>query len=98
MATIGNPDLLLLDEHTAALDPKTSQIVMDITEKVVKEKGLTTIMVTHNIEHAIKYGNRLIMLHLGKKILDIDGNMKKSLTKEELLSLFKDISDKSLFV
>ncbi len=55
-------------------------------------------MVTHNIEHAIKYGNRLIMLHLGKKILDIDGNMKKSLTKEELLSLFKDISDKSLFV
>lgn len=97
MATIGNPDLLLLDEHTAALDPKTSQIVMDITEKVVKEKGLTTIMVTHNIEHAIKYGNRLIMLHLGEKILDIDGNMKKSLTKEELLSLFKDISDKSLF-
>src|SRR5690554_1079484 len=98
MATIGNPDLLLLDEHTAALDPKTSQIVMDITEKVVKEKGLTTIMVTHNIEHAIKYGNRLIMLHLGEKILDIDGNMKKSLTKEELLSLFKDINDKSLFV
>lgn len=98
MATIGDPDLLLLDEHTAALDPKTSQIVMDITEKVVKEKELTTIMVTHNIEHAIKYGNRLIMLHLGEKILDIDGNMKKSLTKEELLSLFKDINDKSLFV
>lgn len=67
MATIGNPDLLLLDEHTAALDPKTSETVMEITERVIREKGLTTIMVTHNIEHAIKYGNRLIMLHLGKK-------------------------------
>lgn len=98
MATIGNPDLLLLDEHTAALDPKTSETVMEITERVIREKGLTTIMVTHNIEHAIKYGNRLIMLHLGKKVLDIDGNMKKSLTKEELLSLFKDVSDKNLFV
>lgn len=97
MATIGNPDLLLLDEHTAALDPKTSEIVMNITEKVISEKGLTTIMVTHNIDHAIKYGNRLIMLHLGEKIIDIDGVMKKSLTKEELLLLFKDISDKSLF-
>ncbi|MCF6464860.1 ABC transporter ATP-binding protein [Clostridium sp. Cult2] len=97
MATIGNPNVLLLDEHTAALDPKTSEIVMNITEKVVEEKGLTTIMVTHNIEHAIKYGNRLIMLHLGEKVIDIDGNMKKSLTKEELLSLFKDISDKNLF-
>ncbi|GFN35516.1 ABC transporter ATP-binding protein [Tepidimicrobium xylanilyticum] len=97
MSTIGNPDLLLLDEHTAALDPKTSEIVMDITDKVVREKGVTTIMVTHNIEYAIKYGNRLIMLHLGKKVLDISGDMKKNLTKEELLSLFKNISDKSLF-
>ena len=67
MATIVNPDLLLLDEHTAALDPKTSEIVMEITDRVVREKGLTTIMVTHNIEYAIKYGNRLIMLHLGKR-------------------------------
>lgn len=97
MATIVNPDLLLLDEHTAALDPKTSEIVMEITDRVVREKGLTTIMVTHNIEYAIKYGNRLIMLDLGKKVLDISGDIKKNLNKEELLSLFKSVSDKSLF-
>jgi putative ABC transport system ATP-binding protein len=97
MAVIGEPELLLLDEHTAALDPKTSEIVMDITEKIVKEKGLTTIMVTHNIDHALKYGNRLIMLHRGNKLIDISGDAKNSLTKKELLGLFKDISDKNLF-
>lgn len=97
MAVIGRPSLLLLDEHTAALDPKTSEIVMNITEDIVKEKKLTTIMVTHNIEHAIKYGNRLIMLHRGKKIIDIRGQEKSSLSKEELLGLFKDINDRSLF-
>lgn len=97
MAVLGEPELLLLDEHTAALDPKTSEIVMDITDKIVKEKGLTTIMVTHNIDHAIRYGNRLIMLHRGCKIIDISGEIKNSLTKEELLGLFKDISDKTLF-
>lgn len=97
MSVLGEPELLLLDEHTAALDPKTSEIVMNITEKVIKEKGLTTIMVTHDIEQAIKYGNRLIMLHRGEKLLDITGDKKKALTKEELLSKFKDVSDKSLF-
>lgn len=97
MAVLGEPELLLLDEHTAALDPKTSEIVMDITDKIVKEKGLTTIMVTHNIDHALIYGNRLIMLHRGNKLIDISGEVKNSLTKEELLHLFKDISDKSLF-
>ncbi len=97
MAVLSEPELLLLDEHTAALDPKTSEIIMDITEKVVKKKGLPTIMVTHNIDHALKYGNRLIMLHRGNKLIDISGNVKNSLTKEELLGLFKDISDKSLF-
>ena len=97
MAVMGNPKILLLDEHTAALDPKTSQVVMDITERIVEEKGLTTLMVTHNIDHAIRYGNRLIMLHMGEKVVDIEGDMKRSLTKEELLSLFKNISDRSLF-
>ena len=97
MAVLGEPELLLLDEHTAALDPKTSEIVMDITDKIVKEKRLATIMVTHNIDHAIKYGNRLIMLHRGNKLLDISGDAKSSLTKEELLSLFKDVSDRNLF-
>ncbi len=97
MAVLGEPELLLLDEHTAALDPKTSEIVMEITDKIVKEKGLTTIMVTHNVDHALRYGNRLIMLHRGNKLIDISGETKNSLTKEELLGLFKDISDKSLF-
>ncbi len=77
MAVLGEPELLLLDEHTAALDPKTSEIVMEITDKIVKEKGLTTIMVTHNIDHALRYGNRLIMLHRGNKIIDISGGTKK---------------------
>jgi putative ABC transport system ATP-binding protein len=97
MAVLGEPELLLLDEHTAALDPKTSEIVMDITDKIIKEKSLTTIMVTHNIDHAIKYGNRLIMLHRGNKVIDISGDVKSSLTKEELLGLFKDVSDRNLF-
>ncbi|NLJ78268.1 MAG: ATP-binding cassette domain-containing protein [Tissierellia bacterium] len=97
MAVIGEPDLLLLDEHTAALDPKTSEIVMGITEDIVEEKGLTTIMVTHNVDHAIRYGNRLIMLHRGNKIVDIVGEEKSTLTKEKLLALFKDADDKSLF-
>lgn len=98
MAVMGNPEILLLDEHTAALDPKTSEIIMDITSRIVEERNITTIMVTHNIEHAIKYGNRLIMLHMGRKTVDIEGDTKSSLTKEELLSLFKNVSDKSLFV
>ncbi len=97
MAVIGKPDLLLLDEHTAALDPKTSEIVMNITDNIVKEKGLTTIMVTHNVDQAIRYGNRLIMLHRGNKIIDVFGEKKNSLTKERLLELFKDMDDKSLF-
>lgn len=97
MSTLTDPSLLLLDEHTAALDPKTSEIVMAITDKIIKEKNLTTLMVTHNIDHAIKYGNRLIMMHRGQIILDVSGEEKRSLTKEKLLSLFKDVSDRSLF-
>ncbi len=97
MSTLTDPSLLLLDEHTAALDPKTSEIVMDITDKIIKEKNLTALMVTHNIDHAIKYGNRLIMMHRGQIIMDVSGEEKNSLTKEKLLSLFKDVSDRSLF-
>lgn len=97
MSTLTAPDLLLLDEHTAALDPKTSEIVMEITNKIVNEKNLTALMVTHNIDHAIKYGNRLIMMHRGQIIIDVSGEEKNNLTKEKLLSLFKDVSDRSLF-
>ena len=97
MATFSTPKLLLLDEHTAALDPETSETVMEITKMIVDENNLTTLMVTHNIDHAIKYGNRLIMLHRGEVIMDLEGDTKNKLTKEELLSLFKDISDRSLF-
>lgn len=93
MAAVGEPSILLLDEHTAALDPKTSQIVMDITDDIVMEKGLTTLMITHNIDQALEYGNRLIMLHDGRIVMDISGSMKKSITKKEVLSLFKKISE-----
>ncbi|WIV12362.1 ATP-binding cassette domain-containing protein [Proteiniborus sp. MB09-C3] len=97
MSTLTDPSLLLLDEHTAALDPKTSEIVMDITDKIIKEKSLTALMVTHNIDHAIKYGNRLIMMHRGQIVMDVCGEEKNHLTKEKLLSLFKNVSDRSLF-
>ena len=70
MATMTPIDFLILDEHTAALDPKTAEIIMELTEKVVKEKGVTTIMVTHNLRYAVEYGNRLIMMHEGNVILD----------------------------
>ncbi|WP_427339436.1 ABC transporter ATP-binding protein [Caloranaerobacter sp. DY30410] len=97
MASLTKPDLLLLDEHTAALDPKTSEIVMNITDKIIKEKNLTALMVTHNMNYALKYGNRLIMMHRGKIIMDVTGDEKKNLTREKLLSLFKEVSDRSLF-
>lgn len=97
IAVLGNPELLLLDEHTAALDPKTSEIVMDITDKIVKEKNLTTLMITHNIDHAIKYGNRIVMFHRGEILIDLSGEEKERLTKEKLLSLFKDMNDRNFF-
>ncbi|MGY0375013.1 ABC transporter ATP-binding protein [Clostridium sp. JNZ J1-5] len=103
MTVMGNPDLLLLDEHTAALDPKTSEKIIELTENIVKDKSITTLMVTHNLNHAIKLGNRLIMLHHGKVILDISGKEKEELTIEKLLKLFENnskedlISDRALF-
>ena len=92
MATLKKPKLLLLDEHTAALDPKTASKVLEITDKLVKENNLTTLMITHNMHDAIKYGNRLIMMHEGKIIIDISGEDKKKLTINELLGLFEKAS------
>lgn len=89
MATLKNPKLLLLDEHTAALDPKTAAKVLEITNKLVTENGLTTLMVTHNMHDAIKYGNRLIMMHEGSIVVDISGDEKKKLTIDQLLNLFE---------
>ncbi|MBS5822940.1 MAG: ATP-binding cassette domain-containing protein [Clostridium argentinense] len=89
MSTITNPKVLLLDEHTAALDPKTSNEIMDLTNKIVREKKITTLMVTHNLNHAINYGDRLIMLHKGEVILDVRGEDKSNMTIEEILYKFQ---------
>ena len=88
MATLVRPKILLLDEHTAALDPKTSDMVMQLTKKVVEEEKLTTLMITHNMEHAIEYGNRLVMLYHGKIVVDVRGEEKKNLTVAQLMDLF----------
>lgn len=89
MASLVNPKLLLLDEHTAALDPKTASQVLEITKELVKEQELTAMMVTHNMNDAINIGNRLIMMHAGKIIYDVAGEEKKSLKVEDLLSKFE---------
>ena len=89
----GENPILLLDEHTAALDPKTASKVLDITNKIIREKHLTTIMITHNMSDAIKYGDRLIMMSKGEIVVDISGEEKKNLTIEELLKLFSIKSD-----
>ena len=92
MATLVKPKLLLLDEHTAALDPKTAAKVLEITDKVIEENNLTAIMVTHNMNDAIKHGNRLIMMNDGKIIFDVSGEEKKNLTVEDLLRKFSENS------
>ena len=89
MATLKKPKLLLLDEHTAALDPKTAKKVLDITEEIVSKNNLTTIMITHNMADAIRVGNRLIMINNGKIIFDVSGEEKKKLTVSDLLEKFK---------
>lgn len=93
MATLKQPKLLLLDEHTAALDPKTARKVLELTDKIVNENKITTIMITHNMRDAIKYGNRLLMLNDGKIILDIKGEEKKNLTTTQLLQYFESNGD-----
>ena len=92
MATLTPIDFLILDEHTAALDPKTAEIVMELTDKVVKEKGLTTLMVTHNLRHAVQYGDRLLMMHEGHAVLDKAGEEKQATQVEDILSIFNEIS------
>ncbi|MBQ8597266.1 MAG: ATP-binding cassette domain-containing protein [Lachnospiraceae bacterium] len=92
MATIEKPQLLLLDEHTAALDPKTAKKVLDITNKVVTENNLTTLMITHNMKDAIKYGNRLIMMNDGSIIYDVSGEEKQNLKVSDLLAKFEQAS------
>ena len=92
MATLRRPKLLLLDEHTAALDPKTAAKVLEITDKLVTENKLTTLMITHNMHDAIAYGNRLIMMHEGRVVVDVSGEDKKKLTISQLLGLFEKAS------
>ena len=94
MAAMNNPKLLLLDEHTAALDPKTAAKVLELTDGIVNEHALTTLMITHNMRDAIKHGTRLIMMNEGKIIVDVSGDEKKNLTVEDLLMLFNKASGK----
>ena len=95
MATLRKPRLLLLDEHTAALDPKTAAKVLEATEKIVRKDNLTTMMITHNMRDAIAYGNRLIMMYDGHVVVDVSGEEKKNLTVEQLLNLFSQASGSS---
>ena len=101
MATLNRPDILLLDEHTAALDPQTSKIILEKTKEIIEKNNITSLMITHNMQDAITYGNRLIMLHAGEVIFDIKGEEKKKLTVEKLLEMFKTkdakLSDKDIF-
>lgn len=92
MATLTNPRVLLLDEHTAALDPKTASKVLELTEQIVGERQLTTLMVTHNMNDAIRLGNRLIMMHEGHVIYDVAGEEKRALTVPDLLQKFEEVS------
>ena len=92
MASMQQPKIFLLDEHTAALDPKTAAKVLEITEKIVSENHLTTLMITHNMKDAIRHGNRLIMMHEGRIVIDVKGEEKKALTVEKLLEMFAKVS------
>lgn len=92
ISTMTPIDLLILDEHTAALDPRSSETVMALTEKVVREKGLTTLMVTHNLRYAVKYGNRLLMMHQGQAVVDVAGDEKVNTSVDSLLTIFNEIS------
>lgn len=92
MATMTPIDFLILDEHTAALDPKTAEIIMELTDRIVREKQVTTIMVTHNLRYAVEYGSRLVMMHEGKVILDKADDEKRAVTTEEIMGIFNQIS------
>ena len=92
MSTMTPIEFLILDEHTAALDPKTAEVIMELTDKVVKEKRLTTIMVTHNLRYAVEYGDRLLMMHQGQAIMDKAGKEKKEIQIDDILEKFNAIS------
>lgn len=92
MSTMTPIEFLILDEHTAALDPKTAEVIMELTDNIVKEKQLTTIMVTHNLRYAVEYGNRLVMMHQGHAIIDKAGEEKQKVLMEDILEKFNEIS------
>lgn len=96
MAAMAEPQILLLDEHTAALDPRTAELVMSLTEKIIRETELTAMMVTHNMKQALEYGNRIIMMHEGDIVLDIKGDDKKGLTIPDLLGMFEKVRGEGL--
>lgn len=92
MSTMTPIDFLILDEHTAALDPKTAEIIMQLTDQIVREKHVTTIMVTHNLRYAVEYGDRLVMMHEGHVVLDKTGEEKKEVKVEDIMHIFNEIS------
>jgi len=96
MATLQKPKVLLLDEHTAALDPKTAETVLTQTDLIIRREHLTAMMVTHNMSHALQFGNRLIMMHNGQILFDIGGEEKKKLSVEDLLARFRDVQGTTL--
>ena len=96
MATLNRPRVLLLDEHTAALDPRTAQLVMDATRRLISDQGLTTLMVTHNMAHALEYGNRLLMMEAGRIKLDLDSAAKQGMSVNDLVHRFGEANDEIL--
>ena len=92
ISTMTPIDLLILDEHTAALDPKSSETVMELTDQIVREKHLTTLMVTHNLKFAIRYGSRLLMMHRGECVIDAADDQKAAMDTDDLLNKFNEIS------
>ncbi len=93
MAIMKKPKLLLLDEHTAALDPRTSEIIMGVTDRLIRENEITTLMVTHNMNHALSFGNRLLMMHEGRVVEDLKGKDKVSLTTKDVITMFRKNAD-----
>lgn len=92
MSVMTPVEFLILDEHTAALDPKTADIIMQLTDRIVKEKKLTAIMVTHNLRYAAEYGDRLVMMHQGKAVMDMKGEKKQKVQIDDILGKFNEIS------
>ncbi|MFC1973881.1 ABC transporter ATP-binding protein [Chloroflexota bacterium] len=95
MATISRPAILLLDEHVATLDPVTAEVVLELTNMIMREENMTAMMVTHNMEHALQYGNRMIMMHQGKIVVDITGEQKHKLTLNDLIASFERAAGES---